>query len=464
MAAVLRAWLGWNEVGIYWPDEIFQSLEPAHRLVFGNGLRAWELVDGARNWTFPALIAAFMKLAALITGGAPEGYLACLRLLFSTLGVLAAWGVYRLALVYDVKPVLAAAGAALFGMNAVSLYFSHRAMSEVASLAPVVWGFVLLVEARDRGAQARLIAGASLLGLATLIRLQNGWFCVGAIGLLVGNRRSRDAAVALGVLGAWALAFGAIDRITWGGWFHSAFVYLRFNVVEGKAAAWGTAPFDYYARVAASAMPGPALVLLATVPFSLRRAPAIGLTCLAFLVQLSLVPHKELRFVVPTLPLLFALSAIGADSLAKKWLTAGRVQLLALGLGAVALHSAFDARRLTFGRLGAYENEKPNASAWGDSESVNRLLLAAHRRPDLCGLKVEAVHLAWTGGQSYLHRRVNLYSHLGPPRSAGFYNHVVAFAGAAEDGEVVASHGGLALVRLPVASCVPDPDYSDRLP
>ena len=36
--------------GIYWPDEIHQSLEPAHRLVFGYGLIAWEFSDGARNW------------------------------------------------------------------------------------------------------------------------------------------------------------------------------------------------------------------------------------------------------------------------------------------------------------------------------------------------------------------------------------------------------------------------------
>src|SRR4051812_12748598 len=51
--AALRIWLAWHDDGIYWPDEIYQSLEPAHRLVFGYGIVAWEFVEGARNWALP---------------------------------------------------------------------------------------------------------------------------------------------------------------------------------------------------------------------------------------------------------------------------------------------------------------------------------------------------------------------------------------------------------------------------
>ena len=31
----------------------YQSLEPAHRLVFGYGMLAWEFIEGARNWALP---------------------------------------------------------------------------------------------------------------------------------------------------------------------------------------------------------------------------------------------------------------------------------------------------------------------------------------------------------------------------------------------------------------------------
>ena len=62
----LRVWLALTDDGIYWPDEIYQSLEPAHRLVFGYGLQAWEFIDGARNWVLPGLVAALLKGATWV--------------------------------------------------------------------------------------------------------------------------------------------------------------------------------------------------------------------------------------------------------------------------------------------------------------------------------------------------------------------------------------------------------------
>ena len=35
------------------PDEVMQYLEPAHRLVFGNGVTYWEFFYGARAWLVP---------------------------------------------------------------------------------------------------------------------------------------------------------------------------------------------------------------------------------------------------------------------------------------------------------------------------------------------------------------------------------------------------------------------------
>ena len=43
-------------------DEIVQHLEPAHRLVFGNGVTHWEFFYGVRSWLLPGLIAGVLKL------------------------------------------------------------------------------------------------------------------------------------------------------------------------------------------------------------------------------------------------------------------------------------------------------------------------------------------------------------------------------------------------------------------
>src|SRR6185369_14224273 len=54
------------EHGVVWPDEVYQSLEQAHRLVFGFGFLPWEFDVGARSWVFPGLLAAPMALAKSI--------------------------------------------------------------------------------------------------------------------------------------------------------------------------------------------------------------------------------------------------------------------------------------------------------------------------------------------------------------------------------------------------------------
>ncbi len=115
---------------------------------------------------------------------------------------------------------------------------------------------------------------------------------------------------------------------------------------------------------------------------------------------------------------------------------------------------------LTFGDLGAYP-ERAAASAWDDFGPVNRLLLAAHRQDDLCGLRIDAAHLAWTGGSTYLHRDAPLYMP-GTPVQGGHFNYVITFPGSGAP--VVAKDGPLELVRIPNAPCVKDPGYTWRLP
>src|SRR5258707_1573668 len=95
-----RAWLSLHDDGIYWPDEIYQSLEPAHRLAFGYGMVAWEFVEGARSWLLPGVLAGLLKVSAQLGLDSPRQYLPLVRLLFSALSLLAAFGSYRLGHAY----------------------------------------------------------------------------------------------------------------------------------------------------------------------------------------------------------------------------------------------------------------------------------------------------------------------------------------------------------------------------
>jgi phosphatidylinositol glycan class B len=463
MGALLRIRLALGDDGIYWPDEVYQSLEPAHRLVFGYGLVAWEFIQGARNWALPGLVAALMEVARGLGLDTPGGYLGFIKGSFALMGTGCVWGSYRLARVYGAVPLAAAAGASLLALGSVPIYFAPRAMSENASALPVVWGLAL---ALVPGASRRAVAvGASLLGLAVLLRLQSGLFCVGLVGLLAARKQWREAGLALGVLSLWAVLFGLLDKLTWGEWFHSARVYVEFNIVQQGASGWGTAPFSYYGRILLRSMLGVSLVVGLLSLCGLWRARGLAVLVALFYLAHALQPHKELRFLVPLFPLFAALAGVGLDRVLAEWETGRPRAVLALAVVAVGLGSAVAAGRLTFGDLGQYEDSRPQVSAYDDSGAINRLLAEASQHEDVCGLKIEpSAHLAWTGGYSYFHRPVPLYWAQGPERSSGLFNYVITVPQLALGGQEVARDQDFILLRLPSMGCVPDPGFSWRLP
>src|ERR1051325_4135581 len=57
------------EPSLNWGDEIFQTLEPAHRLVYGYGLVTWEVQLGMRSWLLPGFAAGIIGAARGLTAG-----------------------------------------------------------------------------------------------------------------------------------------------------------------------------------------------------------------------------------------------------------------------------------------------------------------------------------------------------------------------------------------------------------
>jgi hypothetical protein len=51
---------------LYFPDEIFQYQEAAHRLVFGPAVIPWEYREHVRSWLIPLLLAGPMWLGSMI--------------------------------------------------------------------------------------------------------------------------------------------------------------------------------------------------------------------------------------------------------------------------------------------------------------------------------------------------------------------------------------------------------------
>ena len=196
-----------------------------------------------------------MSATAGLGGDSPHIYLPVIRLVFVAMSLGTALGIYRLARGWGASEEAAAAGAAVWALAAPSIYFAHRAMSENAATVAAVWavGFLLAPRASRRS----LWLGASLLGLSVLFRIQMGVLVIGVLGVLAARRNWRGLLESLAVLSVWGVAYGAIDALAWsdapgaayGGWFHSAILYLRFTLIEGALGRVGNIAAGLLRRV-----------------------------------------------------------------------------------------------------------------------------------------------------------------------------------------------------------------------
>jgi hypothetical protein len=452
VGAAWRLWFASVDDSIYWPDEIYQSLEPAHGLVYGYGLRAWEFVDGARSWFFPGVLAGFLWTFDSLGLNTPAEYLPAFELLFCAIGVVTAWGCWSLARSLGASPPASAAAAAIFALAAPMIYFAPRALGETASAAPIVWAFALALRA-DAGRRS-LTWAASLLGIAVLMRLQNGLFCLGLLAMLAGERRWADLRHAFLVLCLWAGLFGVLDWVTWGRPFHSALVYIKFNLIDGRASEFGVSPGTYYLQTFFTAMPLLTVAGAVLLRLGYRRQRPLAQMCFVYLLLLSLIPHKEFRFVVPALPILCGLAALGVDEAAKRVHRWGGAPAAASVIFALGLLSALGTHRLTYSALGQITSHRPPgtlAADWGGSS--NRLMRVAGGRSDLCGLYIRTENIAWVGAQIVTHNPAPLFTDSDPHPHPVNYAVVPATEAAALAGEVVAADGAMRLVRLERPTC-----------
>ncbi|XP_071510502.1 GPI mannosyltransferase 3-like [Diadema antillarum] len=77
------------------PDEYWQSLEVAHKMVFGYGYLTWEWQSGLRGYTYPALFAAQYKVLAMLNLDYPLVLIFAPRILQATFSAIGDFCLYK---------------------------------------------------------------------------------------------------------------------------------------------------------------------------------------------------------------------------------------------------------------------------------------------------------------------------------------------------------------------------------
>ena len=327
LAFVARAGIALSGDFMLHPDEIMQYLEPAHRLVFGNGVIYWEFFYGARSWLVPGSVAGVLALFDGVGLGQPGWYVGGVKLMFCAVSLLIPAGMYFFARQHfgeTAARVALIAGAFWYEL----VGFAHKPMTEFVATA-VAMALLALCVRPLRPRTAWLVA--LLAVLAAAIRLQYAPLALALLGLAF-FRADKRAKIHLAVAAvAFFLAVGVFDAVTWNaGLFHSYLTNIHFNLALEDMRS-GSSPAYQFLSWLLFASGGSILLCVAVALRDLRR---YGFT-LALIASILLIhsaeAHKEYRFVFVVIPLYFL---IGADIAAR---FAGRAGKPRWGYGLVGI-------------------------------------------------------------------------------------------------------------------------------
>lgn len=371
IATVDRIW-ALSVQGILHSDEIWQYLEPAHGLVFGRWIIAWEYRSGLRSWFMPDILAGPMWIGAKLAPGTQAySYLPQLVVATASLGVVVgAWLVGR---AVSARHGLLAAFACAVWPDLVR--FGSTSLSESLSVSAFVLAAGLLAQRR---AEAKTIVGAGFLfAVSFSIRLQNAPAILAFVAVEVWQRRDWPTVRAL-LLGALiGLIPGAVADLTSGN-VPLLWVFRNFdaNLLQNKSAHYGVAPPTSYLLEFLyfwGPLTSPVLFLAA---FGARRCPALSAAAIVHFAVHSAIPHKEYRFILLTVAVVVLCAGLGsADLIEKLSKTNARVSARFAAFCWALAAVGVEAR----GRLG---------SEWHGNDAMLAANRLAASQPGVCGLAV----------------------------------------------------------------------------
>ena len=390
------------------PDEIMQYLEPAHRLVFGNGVTYWEYFYGARSWLVPGVVAGVLKGFDLAGLGEPSWYVGGVKLMFCAVSLLIPAGMYFFArwhLDEMSARIALVAGALWYEL----IGFAHKPMTEFVATALLMALLALCVRPPvDRGRTVWLTVWliAFVAVLMAAVRLQYAPLALLLLGVFfLRTEKKVLLAVAAGV---FLLAVGVFDAVTWDrGLFHSYATNIRFNLLidAGRAGESPGYQFLWWLLLASAGLSALCAAL------SLGDPGRYGLLILLIAVVLlihSTQAHKEYRFIFAVVPLWLLVGA----GLVAQWAARmdGRVWMPATVLFAgVSLGGILNALPLQDRLYRAHSRETGKVGFLLGQDPVFPAYRHLARAPGVQGVwQVDRFYFNLPG-YYYLHRRIPFY-------------------------------------------------------
>jgi phosphatidylinositol glycan class B len=318
VAFALRLALAWAWPNFYRPDEIFQTLEPAYRLITGWGVVSWEWRAGIRSWLYPALLAGIMDIPIRLGFGRAV-YLPLVMAAMSLVALLPVWAAWRLGERSGGR-LGAVVCALLVALSPELVYFGPKTLTEVQAGNVLAAAVALATLLPHKPPSPR--AGWSWAGLGALLGIV---FCLrfhltpalALVALAAARLRLRERWLPLLLGAAVPLALlGIVDQVTLGSAFQSVWKNFSVNVTEGRSLFYGQEPAFWYGVAWAHLLGIAALPMALLFCLGASLLPLAAACGVLIVLTHSLVAHKELSFIYAAFPLAATVAGAGLTRLA----------------------------------------------------------------------------------------------------------------------------------------------------
>ena len=413
----VRIYASITSIAQIYPDEIFQTIEPAHKLVFGRGITYWEFKYGARSWFFPGILAGTYKILDLIGVKDPLSINIGIKIFLSIFSSLAVSVVYLLFRKHGLPKKEAFLFTLPLAASYLLSYISVRTLSESASLPFMVFAVYFASNYIENERIKDLVFAFVAAGIAFMIRFQTAAFSFGlALALfLTAKKRFRSSLIfGFGFLGMVALQ-GLLDIFTWGSFFKSFITYFDYNVLRGVANKHGILPWYYYlSDIVKTFHPATwistfLMMVIGAVNFKKNRHTILFFfPFLLFFIVHCAIGHKEPRFVFPCYFAVLVLSVEFFTKLVQKY---GKNRKNAALVLAVCLLFSLDAfPHIKYARLWNHSATSVD-NFYGDDRGIEKIFggvleteAELGRIEDLKRAYLFGIPQIWTGGYAYFHK------------------------------------------------------------
>ncbi len=375
------------------PDEIFQYLEPAWRMLGHDGIVTWEWRDGIRSSFLPTLFMGPVILGDwLAPGGAGAFIVPRLLVALASLSiVISAW--FFGARVSRMHAIIAALVAAVWFEV---VYFAPHTLGEPLATALIVPAALLLTGGPT---QKRLVIGGGLLALAFVWRFQYApAMSVFALGACWRQWRNATPLIAGGLA---VLLLAALVDVAHGVVpFDWLILNIKQNLLQDRASEFGVASPAAYIYLLSAIWSGAWLLLLCALWRGWKHAPLLIVAALVNIAFHSAIDHKEYRFIFLSVALLIIAAALGSADWAQmmREKPAWRPWALPVVAGGWVLIS-----------LGLAEATKPMHDNWLRGTGTARLAAELRADPELCGVALYITDFQYLPGRERLVGGLPLY-------------------------------------------------------